>query len=187
MYPNVIASHLEESTAPTFLPVSVADVKSRLKIEHNDDDADIDSYIEQAVSDLQGDLSMQFASATYKLHLDGFCNRMELRRPPVTSVSSITYLDTDGTEQTLSSSVYRSILTATPSWVELAYNQTWPITRGISRDVTITFVTGYASPSAVPDRIKNLIAWCVRRDYMGCGDAQIVIDRLMNGLRWMVH
>ena len=180
-------SHLEETTAPTFDPVSVADVKERLAVEHNHDDTVIASLIEGAVSELQDELSMQFATATYKLHRDGFADVMELRRPPVTAVNAITYLDTDGVSQTLATSVYRTVLTATPSWVELAYNQSWPSTRGIRRDVQIEFATGYANEAAVPERIKNLIAFVVQRDWMGCEHSGRAVEQLKHGLRWVVH
>ena len=179
-----VGYQLEESTAATFLPISVADCKARLRIEDDDEDDVISSYIAEGATVLQEQLSRQFAQATYILRLDEFTSPMILPRPPVSSVSSIAYLDTAGDSQTLSTAVYRTVLTGPVPYIELAYNQTWPTTRGISRQVAVTFVCGYADGS-VPDQIKNLVCMYVKQQIHGmCNEEDL--ERMKQPLEWRV-
>lgn len=184
-----VAHNLEKSVSPTWLPVSVNEVISDVSL---DDDAEtrqeVTRLIEAVAERFQSELSMQFAQATYLLKSDGFPMEFELRRPPVQSVSSIAYLDEDGNSQTASSSIYRVTQTDThnaPGLVTLDYSQSWPSVRGVSRDVTVTFVCGWASQSVIPHQIRSLIKFGVQQEIDGC-DNMKVIDRLLASLRWTV-
>jgi uncharacterized phiE125 gp8 family phage protein len=80
-------------------------------------------------------------ATTFDQFFDGFYGtRIVLSRVPLISVTSITYVDTDGVTQTLSTSYY------TPDTVkgkiDLAYGQTWPSTRCQPNAVTVRFVAG---------------------------------------------
>ena len=85
--------------------------------------------------------------------------------PPLSSVTSIKYYDTDETVATFSSSNYIVDTHSEPGRIELQYSEVWPSTvlRPIN-GVEIIFVAGYGAASAVPDVIKHaikiLIAHC---------------------------
>lgn len=84
------------------------------------------------------------------LVLDRFpCWAIELPQPPCVSVESITYLDEDGAEQTLSGSPAEydvslpSGPTAGRARITPLYGMSWPAARCQPDAVTVTFTAGY--------------------------------------------
>lgn len=74
---------------------------------------------------------------------------------PVTSITSITYLDGSGDTQTLSTDVYAFESSGVKQFVRLKYAQSWPAQRGDINGITVTFVAGYSSVLVIPARIKQ--------------------------------
>jgi hypothetical protein len=70
-------------------------------------------------------------------------NHIEIPQPPLVAVDSITYLDTDGTRQTLSSASYTVDSNREPGRVLPVYNDTWPSARYDSGSIEITHYSGY--------------------------------------------
>jgi uncharacterized phiE125 gp8 family phage protein len=84
---------------------------------------------------------------------------MVLPKPPIASITSVTYVDTDGATQTWSSALYQTDLpsgpTAEPARILPAYNESYPSTRAQMNAVTVRFVAGYGvDGSYVPEDIK---------------------------------
>lgn len=78
--------------------------------------------------------------------------------PPLQSVTSITYLDTDAATQTFDSSNY-VVQKAEPSRIILANGAAWPSALWSRGSVTIRFVAGYGDKgSDVDERIRSAIA-----------------------------
>ena len=91
---------------------------------------------------------------TLDLKLDFFQNEIHVPRPTLQSVTSITYVDTDGATQTLSAADYLVDAISEPARITPAYGVTWPSTRSQTNAVTVRFVAGYGAAAAVPDGIK---------------------------------
>src|SRR3990172_4126589 len=99
------------------------------------------------------------ADATWKLYLDSFPSIIHVPRPPLDSITSITYIDTGGTSQTLASSQY-TVITEDQydPQVREAYGLTWPSTRSQPNAVTVTFKSGYgANTTDVPEHLRQSI------------------------------
>lgn len=93
---------------------------------------------------------------TIDAKLDGFPgDEEEIRLPPLQSVSAITYVDGNGTTQTLASSLYNVDSSSKPARITPSYGNTWPVTREQVNAVTIRFVAGYGAAAAVPQCIKQ--------------------------------
>lgn len=76
--------------------------------------------------------------------------------PPLSSVTSITYVDTDGVTQTLAASEYQVDSASKPARIRPAYNVVWPYTRTQMNAVIVRFVAGYgATAASVPECIKD--------------------------------
>lgn len=144
-------------TAPTDTPIEEADLRTHKGITHRSEDQYLRTLIETATEALQGIAWRQFMTATYSLTFDTFADRLELPRPPLQSVTSITYDDTAGSSQTLATSVYEVVTNSTPGFVRLKYGQTWPAVRGYPDVILVTFVCGYGAASAVPFRTRHAI------------------------------
>lgn len=90
-------------TAPAALAVSLADVKTQLRIDGTDHDATLTAYIEAATQVAEHETGRRFITQTWEAVYDAFpCAAIELGLAPVQSVVSVKYLDTAGIEQTVS-------------------------------------------------------------------------------------
>ena len=144
-------------TAPTDTPIEEADLRAHLRMEDRSEDHYLRTLIEAATETLQAIAWRQFMTATYSLTFDTFATQMVLPNPALQSVSSITYLDTAGASQTLSTDVYEVVINVEPGFVRLKYSQTWPAIRGHPGVITVTYICGYGAASAVPYRTRHAI------------------------------
>lgn len=184
------------TTAPTALqePVTLAEAKHQCGI------ADGVSYHDQKLLDsisaaretVESDTGLvcYTGSHTWKFTYFPEDRWFELPLRPVSSITSITYVDSAGTSQTLDSSNYAlDAYTVIPT-VKLAYAASWPATRGDINGITVTFVAGYADALAIPKMVKQACLflvnhWFVNTDTVGNVGPEIsetynaIIARLM--------
>lgn len=148
-------------TAPTELPISLADVKRAAVIEHNDDDRFLKELITNATDYAQSYTLRQFCAATYDVYYDEFAEFMELPLSPVVSVDEITYTDTAGDPQVVDTAVYEvDNLGMYPS-VVLSVGKAWPVPNKNINSVKIRFTAGYGEPKNVPGTIRQAITMLV--------------------------
>ena len=139
--------NLHQSQLATWSPVTLTDAKQHCRIDIEDDDALINGQLAAAVVRGEQATNRQFAPATWVLKLDAFpgTDTFELPKPPLLSVSSIQYVDTDGATQTFSSSDYSVDRTSEPGRVVLGFGNSWPSARAQPDAITITYLAGYGS------------------------------------------
>ena len=145
-------------TAPTVEPVTLAEVKAQARILDNNSDGVLASYIATAREAAEQYMGRGILTQTWKLVLDGFANEMALpMASPLQSVTTVQYYDTDGTLQTLATTVYGVDTVSRPGRVVLKPEQSWPSVQSDRRDgvVIITYVVGWTSAVLVPERIKQ--------------------------------
>jgi uncharacterized phiE125 gp8 family phage protein len=146
------------------LPVSVADAKLHLRVDHDTEDDYIEALIRAVQDDLEppnGWLGRALMEGTYQLILPKFAEKIVLPAPPLLEVSSITYLDEDGAEQTASTDLYR-VLEGEPSVIQLLEDEEWPGTDTVDDAVVIEYTAGY---EALPEIIKAYILLSVAQLY----------------------
>ncbi len=105
-------SGLIYDTMPTDYPVTRTEALLFLKQNAGTpDDSLVDDLIAMATQEVELITEHQLQTATSIQYFDGFSRDgfLKLKRPPVNSITSVKYLDTDGTEQTIASSNYRLI------------------------------------------------------------------------------
>lgn len=171
-----LATAFQLNTAATSLPVTVDEVKEHLRIDDASENTWLKGQIETATADIEGYLKRQLISATWELHLDDFPGVIEIRKCPVSSVSSVQYYDSDNVQQTLATSQYDVDLNAQPARILSSYGNSWPSSYQRPSAVTVTFVAGYGARSAVPDPIKTAIKHLVGYRYWNRegGDPEVV-------------
>jgi uncharacterized phiE125 gp8 family phage protein len=131
--------------------------------EPADDILDITAKVAAAVSDRESFTGRQFVSATWELWLDSWPidGIIRIPKPPLSSITSIKYIDTNGAEQTWSSSNYTVVAPAGPNaqhgYVVPAYGLSFPSIRAVPNAIKVRFVAGYGLPAAVPDVFKQAI------------------------------
>lgn len=168
---------LQLVTPPTSEPLLLDDVKAHLRVDTSYDDFLIESLISAARTYAEEKTHRSLMAQSWKLVLDSFPgpslmgvpygraysvpeHAILLERPPVTAVSSITYLDMAGVQQTMPSTDYVVELTSEPARITPVFGKIWPINLPQIGSVQVNFTTGYGSASAVPAGIK---AWMMLR------------------------
>lgn len=183
---------LIQSVVPELWPVTTAQVRDHVRIDSVTEDPLLDSYIGAATGYVEGRTDRQLMNATWVWTLEGFMSPMYVPHAPLSSVTSIAYLDTAGNTQTLSASVYDVDTATEPGRILLANNQNWPAILGGLASVTITFVAGYGDETSdVPERLRmaimQLIAqWYDIREPMVMGainDVPRSVEALINQLK----
>jgi hypothetical protein len=157
-------------------PVTAAEVKAQARIDLTDDDAMITTYLIPAARDYaETFLGRKLVTQTWDLTLDYFPSSANpiyfdwgvsyandtatilLPNPPVSTITSITYTDTDGATQTLSASGYTLDTKSLVARLGPSYGNSWPSTYAVMNAVTVRFVCGYGAAAAVPPAIRQAI------------------------------
>lgn len=158
-------------TAPAAEPVSLDEAKTFARVDHAAEDDLIDSLVAEMRQRCEKVSWRALITQTWKLTLDDWprwgCRRcIRLPRPPVQSVTSVTYLATDGTRTTLAANQYLLDTTVEPATITEAYGVSWPTVRVVPGSIEVTFVAGYglavSVPSEIKGAIKNAVAYCYR-------------------------
>lgn len=142
------------TVAPASEPVSLVEAKAQCRVDGTDDDATLNLYIGAAREFVEEYTGTRLVSQTVLMQGSAFSDLARLPTAPLISVSSVKYLDTDGTEQTLSTDVWEVVTTGLDPHVRLKLNQSWPSVRPASDAVRVLAVCGYA---ALPDALKAAI------------------------------
>lgn len=147
-------------TAPAAFPVTLADAKAHLRVDHSDSDAMITAYLEAATVHLDGYggvLGRALINQEWRQDFDGFCRILRLPLPNV-SAAAVTYDDADGVEQTVSSGSFRILSDHLSSYVAASLDTVWPSARLDAGSVRVTFTAGYgAAPADVPASLRSAI------------------------------
>jgi uncharacterized phiE125 gp8 family phage protein len=174
---------------PTVEPITLDSLKTALRILSCDFDEELGRILVTARRQVENDAQRKLCTQTVQLLLDGFPpeRSIELRLPPVQSVTSITYYDENNDLQTMSSSLYYTDLSSTPPRIVLNEDEDWPDTEDRPNAVIVQFVAGYGAASAVPVEAKLAIQHWARHAWSGCaGDsgAGSVYANLINMIAW---
>lgn len=159
---------LTVTSAAAVEPITVADAKRHCEIPQAD--ATHDTYLSALITAAREYYERRTHRAlinrTLALTLDNWPSGNEpiwLPFAPVSSVSSITYTDTDGASQTWSSANYALQKNMEPCRVVLAYNCVWPAVRVKAASITVTYVAGYgAATSSLLQRDIHAVRLLIR-------------------------
>ena len=144
-------------TPPAALAVSLASAKLNLRIDDNASDAIITAWIQGITAHAEHITGRSFINQTWRVTLDAFPDSIPLPCP-VSSVTSVKYLDKLGAEQTLDADQYFVDTASEPGAIVPAVGVTWPDTYDRINAVYVDVVAGYgATDASVPDGIKLYI------------------------------
>ena len=175
-------SSLTMTVAPTDTPVSLEDVKARLKIDHNDEDVLLLGYIRAATVYAEEYQWSQLVSATFVERWDCFPCEIIPKKCPLLTVTTLQYVDTAGTTQTLTANTdYTVDAYQKPARIIPAFNRSWPSTRGYINDVVLTYTAGYSTLNDIPYETKLAIILKVDQQRSTCTDAE-KMDKAINSL-----
>lgn len=203
-------------TGPAIEPVSVDELKLQLRVDpgSNDENALLQDLIAAARELVEIDTRRALISQQLALYMDQFPywgqldrqsiertsqmvgvfygGGIEVHRPPVLSIDSLQYLNTNGVLTTFDPAQYITDTVTEPTRIYPAYAVPWPITRWQANAVVVTFTAGYGTdPTSVPARarqaIKMLAAhWFWHRESVGQVGDEIAqgYQRCITSLKW---
>jgi uncharacterized phiE125 gp8 family phage protein len=139
--------------------VSVSDAKSFMRVSVSDDDDLIAMLLIAARLQFENQTNQALVTQTLKTSFDPhpvndgalIC----LPRWPIQSVSAITYIDTNGDEQTWASTEYNVDLLSCPCRLTPVYGGSWPCMRNQMGALSVTYVGGYGVAAVVPADIRQ--------------------------------
>jgi uncharacterized phiE125 gp8 family phage protein len=146
-------------------PVTLDEAKDHLRVVTTDEDQYISSLCLAATDFAEKFQNRTFVKRTRTMVLDAFPTVIRPPWPPLISVTTLKYIDSDGAEQTLSNTLYRVDAVTEPGRITVAYNETWPTIRAVTNAITITYLAGYGTAAAVPDDVKAAIKLIVGHLY----------------------
>lgn len=171
-------------TPPAIQPVTLTDAKLHLRVDHNDENTQIEGLIRAATEHLDGwtgILGRCLAEQVWRQDHDRFARQMLIPLGPVIAVQSITWRDPAGQLSTVPSGSY-DLRIDEPGNAVIRFdaNYVFPANLHESRAVAITFKAGYptnpGSPetSTVPDPLKVAILllvghWYQNREAVSAG------------------
>lgn len=150
------------TTPPSAEPLSLAEARLHLKV--NDlvtaDDGKIVRLVKAARQLGERWTGRSWVTQTWTLHLPGFPAggaAIDLRRPPVASVTEVRYQDASGATVVVSTSVYDVVLHHYRPQVVLKPDQEWPsdTQTGKAFPVQVVYVAGSGGAADVPEPYRN--------------------------------
>ncbi len=142
-------------TGPASEAITLDEAKAHLRVTHNNEDAYITALIVAARECAEQATGRALLPQTWEAAFDHFCEKMALQKAPVTSITSIKYLDAGGVLQTLDPGQYELNDYLQPAQIVKPYLVTWPSTQTHTNAVIVRYVAGYANAAAVPQSIKS--------------------------------
>lgn len=167
--PRALVEGLTLVTAPTVEPVTVAEAKVHCAVSRDDHDDLIERLITAARQACEAATRRALCTQTWDLTLPGWPDddrraRIYLPLPPLVSVTSITYLDAAGDEQTIDDATYK-VRAGSPGIVSLRNGELWPSVLDEDDPITIRFVAGYGVAANVPATLKQAMLLLVGHWY----------------------
>lgn len=156
-------------TPPAIKPLTLAEVKAQLRVDHDDQDALIGGLIAAATDHFDGwtgILRRCLCEQEWRIDYDGFDRCMRLPLFPLITVTSLVYRDLAGDEQTVAAQSFALRTDDRGSFVRFADEFSRPpLARG-GAAVSLTARFGYPdipgvgeapATSSVPDAIKHAL------------------------------
>lgn len=163
-------------------PLTLAEVKTHLRIDGTDYDAILEPLIKTVRQLAEKITGRDFINKTWKTYIDcfpsyalapyysNFCDSIEIKKSKLSSITSIKYY-IDDVLTTLSSSIYYITDVDTYSSIYLDSDSSYPATDTRKQAVEIIFVSGYgADATFVPEALKQAMLSHITFLYENAGD-----------------
>jgi uncharacterized phiE125 gp8 family phage protein len=178
---------LKVITPPPVEPVTLGEVKTQLRIDPDDTDYDdiLAPWIPVARQWCEGHQNRAYITQTLELALDTWpCwDYINLPRPELQSVTSLTYTDDDGVTSTWSASNYIVDDFAFVGRLVRSKKVCWPsVCLASANGVKVRYIAGYGDTGAdVPEKIRQAIVLLAIHFYEhGECDPPPAVYRLLN-------
>jgi uncharacterized phiE125 gp8 family phage protein len=170
--PGTMLWALQQTVPPSGEPIDLATAKDHLRVDITQDDTYIQGVIAAARDYTERVSGLSLLTQTWKLYLDRWpragreqwpwpapASTILLPRWPVQSVSSVQWVGSDGTTNTVASTDYALDLVRRPPRIAPVAGKSWP-SAGLTQQngVVVTFVAGFgATGAALPPTLRQAL------------------------------
>src|SRR5262245_38074134 len=148
----MVMAPLKLITPPTTWPITLAEAKQHLRVDHDDEDEEIQWAIEGAteyIDGKEGYLGRALMVQTWELTLDAFPIReIKIPLPPLIDVVNVFYDDAGGIATILDPAGYSVDNVSEPGWIVPVGS--WPTPFDGINSVRIRYRAGYVDNSVSP-------------------------------------
>lgn len=159
------------TSGPAVEPITTAQAKTHLRVDTADEDSYIAGLVTLARQWVEEMANLCLITQTVTEKFDNFPYNggyLTLAKAPVQSITSITYVDTNGATQTWSSAAYETDLIQKPPRILPVYGGTYPSSRLQLSPITVTYVAGYGDEGTdVPEPIRHAMKLLIAELYEG--------------------
>lgn len=145
-------------TPPEIEPITLTEAKAHLRVDGTAEDSLITGLIQAAREYAETYTNRALITQVWDYTLDYFpaSGVIELPKPPLQAVNSITYKDTAGNTQTWDDDNYEVDTSEVFGRITPSYGIVWPSTQSTINAVTVRFTAGYGDcASDIPQSIKQ--------------------------------
>ena len=176
-------TRITRTIAPATRVLTLTEVKTHLNVTHDDEDIYLTSLIDTATAMVDGPAGIGLAMVhqSYRASADALDKTFSIPLTPVSAITSITYLDSEGESVTVEPSTYRLDGDSKPARVFLDE----AITDAKAGTVKVTFVAGFGDEAAdVPQDLRHALLMVLTGLYEGRdGMAPASLSELPYGVR----
>lgn len=149
---------------PPAAPLTIEELRLQCRIDAvggtHVEDAWLLDTLADALKFAQHYTQRSIGSQTLELAMDDFpsCDYFELPQGPVSSITSVKYVDEAGSTITLATSEYMLDDYAFPERVALKYGKSWPVARSEPNAVKVVYVSGDTADGSVKQALKLYVS-----------------------------
>lgn len=177
-------------TPPATEPVTLAEAKLHCRVDVNDDDDLITALIVAARTYCERIAWRAFLTQTIQLWLEAWPDKdwIEIPRPPLQGVNSLTWFDEDDVGHVVNASIYFVDYYSEPGRVVLTANQSWPDgTLRAYNSIVVEYDAGWETAEDVPAQYKQAMLllighWYENREATTVGEVSRPIEFAVNAL-----
>lgn len=174
-------------TAPASEPITLTEAKAHLRVTASTEDTLITSLIVAARQFVEEETSRALITQTWERQLDNWPALVRLPRPPAIALTSVKYVDEDGTEATLANTAYTLYASVEPGHLVFDTDELPTVTLADYAGVRIRYTAGYGAAAAVPQAIKQAMLllighWYLNREAVAIGGQRASIAPLPMGV-----
>jgi len=160
-------SSIRVTTPPTAEPLSIAEARAHMRVDHFDEDGVIAGLILAARQHIETTCGLALCTTGFTMTLDDFPpgEIITLPRDPVQSIAAVRYRNDAGTLVTWSSLEWEADLNTSPPRLRPRDGYRWPTVSDRFAAVEVEFVAGYGGPELVPQPIMQALRLLVGHFY----------------------